>query len=104
MSRYHEWSMKVARASGNFSTHELRDGTSYLTGEVTTPLGFVSVYSQDDHSSYRVVIGGRLYARSENAGRSSRGLTIVAARFAREIAANNATPHAKPQSKRSKSR
>jgi hypothetical protein len=65
------------------------DNGTWIDGIVTTPHGYVRVYSQTGarpYSSYRCTIAGREYFGSENRSRTKRGLTIMAVKFARQAA------------------
>lgn len=88
-----KWDVKVRRnSSGGISPHP----HGWISGEVHTPFGIVSVYSQGDddtypHSSYRIILGGRLYCYSEDKQRAPRGLVAMAGRIARELAEGGET-------------
>lgn len=89
--RFHDWSMKIDRVRGFGIEERGQPGETYLQGEVITPQGIVTVYSQGGPrwftaSSYRIVVNGRLHTRGEKRRRTKRGLAIMAGRFAREIA------------------
>jgi hypothetical protein len=80
----------VSRPMSRIGTRR-SDEFVWLDGEVVTPRGIVTVYSQSDerrggYSRYDFVYGGRLYVRTENVERTVRGLAIMAARFAEEVA------------------
>lgn len=73
--------------------HRGDNGARWFHGPIQTPHGIVEVYSQglDDRDNaltwYRFVWGGYIHRRYEyGVARRSRGLAIMAARFAREIA------------------
>ena len=79
---------------GNHSciTREEWDGTSWYSGEVGTPHGFVSVYSQgldgdNPSTSYRAIYRGRYYYATEKTAHTPRGLAITAGRFMRKVVA-----------------
>lgn len=64
----------------------------YLDGFVTTPHGFVKVYTQGSHeetkhSAYHFIHGGKSHHLWENVRRTKRGLSLVANRFARAVVA-----------------
>lgn len=87
----HDWSMKITDTRGRVMTHG-REGQRYLDGNVLTPYGIVSAYAQGHgdgylpSSSYQIIHKGRLYSRQEPVARTRRGLAIMAAKFAKEIA------------------
>lgn len=57
----------------------------YLDGEIITPFGVVSVYSQKGYSKFDVAHGMRHYMRSSYRSYSRRGLVTQAMRFIKEI-------------------
>lgn len=80
------WSLLVGR-------HDPDDGAKLITGVVYTPLGIVNVYqSVPDTNEYAAISyatfvwKGRRYVRSFKPA-TYRGLSILAGRFARDVAA-----------------
>lgn len=80
--------------SGNIQRTEVRDHGFYLEGSVPTPLGIVYVYSETsrvangrpfEYSFYKFVAGGYEFNYSEKFGRTKRGLTLMAHRFAQHV-------------------
>jgi hypothetical protein len=92
-----EQNWKVSRVSGSIDKRGEAPDVWY-DGLVTTPHGYVWVYSQGlasagrwpAASTYRIIVGGRVYYRSEDVARTPRGLTTIAARFARRVARSSA--------------
>jgi len=82
----HCWSVSARDNFNCITTHEY-NGAEYTDGEVGTPNGFVSVYSEESLSSYRFIWGGRLYYMSEHVPRNARGLAIVAGKLVKRIVA-----------------
>lgn len=75
------WTNKVRRTYAIMTRHGEAE-RSYLMGEVYTPDGIVVVYTQDGHSNYRLMHLGRVWSMSEDRRRTTRGLAIIAARWA----------------------
>lgn len=72
------------------------DQPSYITGEVLTKWGYVSVYAQGwrgDYEATRVsfIWREREYTRNYDRRLSERGIAIVGRRFARDVAAGKYT-------------
>lgn len=84
-------SIAVSAPFSRIRRRDTRDGVgSWWDGEVVTPQGIVSVYSDERYTRLDFVYGGRLYMRNDRGGkRTERGLAILAGRFAREIAGGN---------------
>lgn len=79
--------MTVSRGFSRIHKHE---NSSYLTGEVATPQGFTSVYTQGDnvhfpHTRIDFVHKGVLYMRNIEKRYSAQYLVTLAKRFAKEI-------------------
>lgn len=85
----HEESQALDGSFGRIERRYLDDRThSWLDGEVVTAYGIVSVSSQDGddpHTRYDFAFRGRLHMRTEQRGRTERGLAIEATKFARRI-------------------
>lgn len=85
-----------ATSGAGLERHTDSDGRfSYIDGWVATACGYVVVYGEPrgprskPFVALRVIVNGRCHARSGNtrSDPSTRGLTVLAGRFAREIAA-----------------
>lgn len=57
----------------------------YYTGIVRTPLGYVSVYSQEKHTMLSLIQDGYEVTRIISQGYSKRGLVTLARRFIEEV-------------------
>ena len=96
--------------------HVKGDTGEWNDGEVFTPFGVVSVYSErqttpagkrNDYESYGFVWGGRYYSRRGNRYRTKIGLARIAARLIKEVVFSNApekgqTLRGKPKPKQKK--
>ena len=87
-ARVNEWSFAVGQSHSNIY-HRQRDGYEWYEGNLVTPLGFVSVYTDDRCASYAFIWRGRKWYFSEYRGRTPRGLAIAAGKFARRIVREN---------------
>ena len=74
------WSVRdgYARIQG----HRTNGGDYWYEGDVVGPDVSVGVYSDARLSHYSIVIDGKEYRRTEQRGRTQRGLTIMARKFA----------------------
>lgn len=83
---YHDSCYAIDRPHGcGFTAHD-----GWITGTVRTPQGVVDVYSEEKRSRFDFVWAGVHHIRTINRGqcaiRSQRSLTILGAKFAREVA------------------
>lgn len=65
--------------------HPTSSGTYYRVGAIATPHGFVFTLAGDGRTELWFIWQGREYRFSEERGHSTRGLAILAGRFARDV-------------------
>lgn len=85
--------MRIRNATGRIMRHRLNATESYLDGDVLTPWGIVTVYSENEElggnmnlARFDFVFDGILYIRTFKRSFTERGLTLMARKFAKEIA------------------
>lgn len=86
-----EWRWKVGRVRGYLRRNDIGEGRWYILAPVKTPHGMVEIYHEPGHTALSVIRDGYEYHRViRGPTYTTRGLTILAGRFAREVA--TATP------------
>ncbi len=72
------------------STPRIQSFDKWRMGDVLTPWGIVSVYTEERATIYGVVHDGRHHMRTENRTRTNRGIAIEAAKFAKRVVSGDA--------------
>lgn len=81
------WVLSAKTQSYTLLQHKDTGRAWFKTGVVPTPNGFVYLYSQARHTTYRFIWKQREYAVTEDTHHGERGYATVARRVAREIIA-----------------
>ncbi len=84
MSTAHESVYAIRRADGYGILETRTEEYRYFSGVVRTPLGYVNVYSQEDHTWLSIIHGGYEVTRTFKQSYSKRGLVTLAHRFIEE--------------------
>ncbi|RST54138.1 hypothetical protein [Variovorax sp. DXTD-1] len=83
MSRQNAY--RVHGADGYGLTETKTDEYRYITGYVRTPLGYVSVYSEEKNTSLSLIQNGYEVTRVIDRGYTKKGLVTLARRFIEEV-------------------
>lgn len=75
-----------ARTLGRLQHRTTRGGEEWVSGDVVTTLGIVSVLAQDGYTRFDFVHGGRHYIRTFERRLTDNGIPRAASRFAFEVA------------------
>jgi hypothetical protein len=78
---------KVPGADGYSLTETKSTHGTYYMGAVRTPLGYVTVYSEEKHTSLSLIQDGYEVTRVIDRGYTKRGLVTIARRFIEEVTA-----------------
>lgn len=84
MTEERETTYKIHCADGYGIQETRTDRYRYFKGIVRTPLGYVSVYSQEDHTWLSIIHDGYEVTRTFKRGYTKRGLVTLARRFIEE--------------------
>jgi hypothetical protein len=76
---------RMSESCSNFTKDDMNEFGYWVEGIISTRYGYVTTYSQEDHTDIRFIWDGRMYSRGWQREYSQQFIVTLAKRFVREI-------------------